>query len=406
VTEATQLINDIRKTGAHSDGESRINARSEVVRLSGLSLRDELQNHREQYLETLRASPFASLDLHPDLLSPLCDDPSVGLLALASWPIAGNGGRESARLAVLAKRQTRLRMLPRPDWAVVFNGLRLLGNEVIGCDSRSDAMPFANAIAELLARQETDSILFENLTVGSSLHEALIEATSADRRIAMYCLVQPQPRWWIDFPNNPADYWKKFSKNSRKRFRSDARKFDHELLRFTTAEDVPRFLERAAKVSSASWQDKRLGEHLSDAPGARRGLEQLAKIGAFRSYVLEHNDRPVAYRIGRQWNGKYTSEKVGYDLGFRQDGVGTLLTFRVLEDLIAHDTPSVFDFDFGDGQHKRFFGNRQTSSAVVMLVRRTVKNSAIFGAHRLLSDTLIGVRSSRIYKRLRRSYRG
>lgn len=180
-------------------------------------------------------------------------------------------------------------------------------------------------------------------------------------------------------------------------------------MRFTTKNDVARFLQQADHVSERSWQAKRLGSRVADSPEARRSLERLAQLGAFRSYILEQRGRPIAFALCRQWNGKFDYQEIGYDVEFAEYSPGTILLYRLLEDLIAHDSPRLFDFDSGDAEYKRMFGNRQTMSGPIMLTRRAWKYALIFGLSRSSSRTGSRLRSwagrSKPYKLLRRLYR-
>jgi len=405
MSEAIQVIDDPPRSvaeGQHDNPSAR--ATLKVLRLGSSDCVRELRSHRDQWIQGLKSSDYAGLDLHPDLLLPPSDDPQPGVTVFANWPAIGAGGAQNVLLAVLAPKRVRLRVLPKPAVQVFFDGHRLVGNEVIGCSSSDQAIPFVRAMFDLLAERESQCILIESLSIGSPLHAAIL-AAAGERSVAIHWPSKPQPHWWIDFPPNPADYWKKFSSRSRYNIRAAARKLEHEFLRFTTSDDVPRFLELACQVSKVSWQARRLGALLSDTPQRRETFQRFAQIGMFRSYVLQRQDRPIAFMVGRQWNSKFTCETIGYDAEFSDYGPGSVLQFRVLEDLIARDTPRLYDFEFGDGDHKRLFGNRQSQSAAILLAPRTWKNLAIFGIHRRASSAVEWIRSSSAYKRLRRSYR-
>src|SRR5207249_4733299 len=112
-------------------------------------------------------------------------------------------------------------------------------------------------------------------------------------------------------------------------------------------EQVDEFLDQAHRVSRQSWQAKRLGVRIRNTPEERAYYEFLASQGALRSYVLEHRGRPVAFEFGIQWNGRFVFEETGYDAAFAGHSPGTVLLFRILEDLIARDTPELLDFGYG-----------------------------------------------------------
>jgi CelD/BcsL family acetyltransferase involved in cellulose biosynthesis len=386
-----------------------LSERASLIQLRDATVQSEAQLHRDGWLESLTADRRGSLDLHPDLLFPAEITPPPGLIVIARWRSSAEGAAGRDALAVLRPRKLRIHLLPGPSLPVMVSGHRLVGDQIIGCGSPQEIVPFVKEMSALLASGQTEAVILEDVEMGGSLHQAAMNCVASDGHIALHPIAQPQPHWWIDFPESPADYWKKFSGKTRHYFRSTAKKLEHSLVRFTTGDDVARFLQQAEQVSQRSWQAKRLGPRVIDGPEARRSLERLSRLGAFRSYILEQRGRPIAFALCRQWNGKFDYQEIGYDVDFGEFSPGTVLLYRLLEDLIAHDSPRLFDFDSGEAEYKRMFGNRQTQSGPIILTRRAWRYSLIFGLHRSSSKTASRLRSwvgtSKSYKLLRRLYR-
>src|SRR5439155_10462813 len=101
--------------------------------------------------------------------------------------------------------------------------------------------------------------------------------------------------------------------------------------------------------------------------------EFLASQGALRAYVLEQNERPLAFEVGVQWKGCFVLEETAYDSAYAPQSPGTVLLFRILQDLVARDTPRLVDFGFGDGEYNRLFANQQTVSGSVLLLPRRLR---------------------------------
>jgi hypothetical protein len=369
-----------------------------IQRFSGVPCGELIRNRRDGWLRALKSAAGGSVDLHPDLLAQTCGD---ALLVLSS---AGADGGEM-KYAALAGQRIRMRVLIKPDLRLGLAGHRVIGNEIIGCTTPQDRGPFVEAMFDLVDRRESDCIMLDDLEIGSAMYQAVVSAAASDRRIMLHQPSGSQARWWIDFDADPAEYWKKFSKKTRETFRNKARKLEHTLLKFTSADDVAGFLKLAREVSQTSWQTKRMGLRISDTPETQQYWRTVAEIGAFRSYVLQQGERPIAFMVGRQWEGKFYYEEAGYDLEFSKQSPGTVLQIRVMEDLIEHDTPRVFDFSFGDGEHKRMFGNRKTDNAAFLLLRRSWRNSAVVGLQRAAAGVAGRLRSSRLYRHLRQSQR-
>src|SRR5262249_35693921 len=107
--------------------------------------------------------------------------------------------------------------------------------------------------------------------------------------------------------------------------------------------------------------------------------EAIASQGAMRSYILEHEGCPLAFMLASQWKKRFVPEEIGYDPSYAAFAPGTVLYYRLLEDLIAHDTPELLDLGFGDNEYKRVFGNEQTMSTPVILATRGWRNRLVGG---------------------------
>jgi CelD/BcsL family acetyltransferase involved in cellulose biosynthesis len=216
-------------------------------------------------------------------------------------------------------------------------------------------------------------VLFEDLETDSALRQALEQVASVHKRVKLFSPEGTQAHWWIDLPATMDDYLRKFSRKTRYNLKRTVDMLEHSCRRFTSSDDVATFLEKAHRVSQVSWQSKARGLRVNNTPALRAYFERFAALGAFRSYVLEQNDRPLAFAFGFQWKGCYTYEEVGFDPEYQKYSPGKVLFFRLLEDLIANDPPSVLDFGYGDSDYKQLFGTRQTRSGPVILARRDLR---------------------------------
>jgi len=227
--------------------------------------------------------------------------------------------------------------------------------------------------------------------------------------VAVFYPDKPQPHWWIRFPEKPGEYWNQFSSKTRYNFRREAQKLKHSVTCFAEKESVPGFLEKAHEISKRSWQRKRLGLRIGNTLEERSFYEFLASQGALRSYVLELDGRPLAFGVGVQWKGCFILEETAYDSTYSSYSPGTVLLFRILQDLIARDTPRLVDFGFGDGEYKRLFANQQTVSGSVLLLPRRLRPMLAMWVERLRRGVSRGFRTAssglRISSRLRRLYR-
>jgi hypothetical protein len=268
---------------------------------------------------------------------------------------------------------------------------------------------FTGAVRRLLGSGDSDCLLFEDLGVGSPLWQALGTA-GRGREAATFYRGKPQRHWWIRFPENGEQYWGQFSRKTRYNLRRAAKKLDHTLAPVTEASQVVDFLAKVHQVEQKTWQARRLRVRFKNSPRERRFWEGIASLGALRSYLLEQKGQPLAFVLGIQWNGCFIYYDIGYDAAYAQYSPGTVLLFRLLEDLIARTPPRLFDFGFGDADYKQLFGNHQTLSGSVLLVRRAWRPLATASLDRLRYGISQGLRAgiSRLgfQARLKGLYRG
>jgi hypothetical protein len=363
----------------------------------------------QDWLRWVTQGPESSIYLHPNLVLAAPAE-SASPLVYVRRSGTQSGTAQPACLAALAPKARRVRLTPGLPLGLSLRGRRLIGNQLLGDDGEESAEAFITALARWLrsAGSACEFVLFEDIEVQSPLWQALHEE-AARGEVVVYYPEKPQPHWWIRFPDKPEEYWIRFSSKTRYNFRRAAEKLEHSVTCFSEKESVPGFLEKAHEVSKRSWQMKRLGVRIGNTPEEKVFYEFLASQGAMRAYVLEQNGRPLAFEVGILWNGSFVLEETGYDASYVHYSPGTVLLYRVLQDLIARDTPHLVDFGFGDGEYKRLFANEQTASGPVLLMRRSFRPMLAMWIDRFRHSLSRGFRAAsnglHILHALRRVYR-
>ncbi len=322
------------------------------------------------------------------------------------WIYTDTDQGEIQTMALLApKRLPTIRELP---WLSHIDGWRLVGHELIGRNDDVAHQRFAAACIDILSRGHTDCVYLEDIEVDSPLWRESQLAGSDHDKISIAYPKPAQPHWQIRFPARASDYWQTVPRKVRYNSRRSAKRLSHRIEVIETAEQVPDFLAAARAISEESWQGKRVGIRFANSERERGMLTALANIGALRSYLLYHQEHPIAFVYGWQWQGFYSYDEIGYDGRFAAQGPGKVLLFRLLEDLIERNTPAILDFGNGDADYKRRFGtheivtgpmtmNSQKIKTRVALTLRELRNMA----DRSVRQTL---RRTGLYERVRRAY--
>jgi CelD/BcsL family acetyltransferase involved in cellulose biosynthesis len=355
---------------------------------------------RAKWLALLNGDGQGSIYQHPDVVR------SMEKSGTCPVVFANQDHDELSFLAVLLRMKRRYRIVPGLP-SLSLSLAKLLGNHVVGCHDEISLAPFLSMMSEVLSSGQVDQMLFEDLEVNSPLWKALANLRQTGVSVSYPCA--PQPHWWIRFPKVPQDYWKKFSHKRRYNLRSSVKKLRHQVICYRSQQEVATFLEKAFHVSQKSWQTRRLGLRIENSFQERKYWESVATQGAYRSYILAQDAQPIAFMLGIQWQGTFVSEEIGYDPAHADFAPGTVLHFRVLEDLIASDTPAMVDFGFGDNVYKQVFGNHQTLSGPVLVSRRAWRPSLVIWSQRMRSKAgqvlRAGLRHSGGITTVRRLYR-
>lgn len=325
---------------------------------------------RRAWAECVVNDRGGSVYAHPDVVLSARSASDRPPAVYLRWDTAGRTGALNA-LAVLAPTIYRVPLVPGLAVGLRVRGGRVLGDDLVGDRGPDSVAAFLKGVNQYLRSRRADCVRFDSIEVGSPLWDVL-STSGACPGVSVFYPGKPQPHWTIDFPEKADDYWQKFSSKTRSTFRRKAKKLEHTIVCFSTPDAVAPFLEQSHAVSRSTWQSKRLGLRIRNSPDELRYWTALARLGTMRCYVLAQNDKPLAFVVGVQWQGVFHYEELGYDPAFADFSPGTVLLFRLLEDLIARDTPRRVDFGFGDADYKQIFGTRQTQSGPVLLVRRGV----------------------------------
>jgi hypothetical protein len=331
---------------------------------------DGAEFHRS-WLDCLMHAPNGEIDLHPDFAiaeNELCDPPLVYTRRVGSK----SEPPSFASLAVLGARNRHLPLLPGLPWRVSLRERYLLADQVAGDNSIEALSGFMEGVRQVLRTGVADWVYFDDVEVDSPLWKLLADSNHAPG-VAVFYPSPPQARWRLRFPEKPEDVWTNFTNRTRENFRKRLKKFPHQLHCYRGESEVGTFLAKAHAVSLKSWQTQHMGLRISLDAEQQRRWERIARMGAMRSYILEHEGAPVAFMQSVQWKGTVLGIETGYDQAYAKFSPGTILLVRMLEDLLAKDTPRRLDFGWGDAEYKQMFSNERTVSGRVLLVRRAIK---------------------------------
>ena len=178
-------------------------------------------------------------------------------------------------------------------------------------------------------------------------------------RVVLYSWA-PTPHWQLRIAGSFEDYLRRFSANTRTKFRRRPRVLGEAcggevaLRTVTDREQVRDFLAQSVRIAAnTAWAESLVRDLGSEL--AADDLGRLADRGVLRSYLLTAGDELVAFQVGWLINDTYRMYRTGFDSRWDKCSPGTCLSYLVIQDI--HRLPNVKVIDFGHGHwdYKQYF---------------------------------------------------
>jgi hypothetical protein len=188
--------------------------------------------------------------------------------------------------------------------------------------------------------------------------------------------------YFIDVRGSFEDYLGRRSSKSRSNLKRSLKKLQNRnpegLLKIAdTPGDMAGFLREAAAISRQTYQSRLLQSGLSDSPETLAAMEDRARRGLARGYLLYDQGQPIAFAWCSGEGESLTYDVIGYIEETAPLSPGTVLLYLIVEDLFRLGRFRVFDFGVGEAPYKKFFSTGSLEFVDACLFRPTA-------SHRLL----------------------
>jgi hypothetical protein len=262
--------------------------------------------------------------------------------------------------------------------------MRLLGG---GAHFPEETAAYELLFRELLGRSNRfDAIYLEDVPINSFLWKFAESNPVVACSFSRYVPEPLAPRMLLRLDGSFEEYMGRFSSKHRQTLRRKVRKF-HDVApgevrsaRFTNVEDVDSFVDRAIEISKKTYQWNLLGGGLRSLEKLKRRFAFLARQGWFRSYILFCKDTPCAFVVGYQYGQRFYLDDMGYDPGWKDYSVGTVLQLAIIEDLGTYNRPHTYDL--GEyGPHKEEFATDNYPQGKLFLFRPGAYTDVVKAGH-------------------------
>jgi len=231
--------------------------------------------------------------------------------------------------------------------------------------------------------------------LGVSVDSALGRVIRSAEVRKLFHVMQHGPQYQrrlLRLPQNLDKYMSLLGSKTRQDLRRQERRLlketgnDVRLGIYGDPESVSSFLDTVQTVSQRTYQWNQLGMGIQNRESTRVHLENVARKGWLRGYVLYARGAPVAYMVGYLYRSTYYSESIGYDPNWAEWSVGNVLHLHVVRDLMERAT-EWFDFMYGDNSNKERLSSDSRTEGNFYLLPRTYGWTVYVSAHRAFDAT-------------------
>ncbi len=240
--------------------------------------------------------------------------------------------------------------------------------------------------AKFLSKYDVQVALMNSCPVSRSS-----KRISVQDGVIVYCMAR-YDHHYVNVQNSFEGYLGKFKSKTRATLKKKVHKFLQDgqdgayFRKFKTATEMDTFLKLAAVVSAKTYQHRLFDRGIPSSREFRRGVMEQAERNLVRGYLLYLGGIPVAYTFA-----PFVSEGVilydynGYDPEFGKLSPGTVIQYKVIEDLCLDRDAKIYDLCIGEDEHKTLFSTNSTYCADILILRSSLGNMLIVFTHHALA---------------------
>lgn len=201
------------------------------------------------------------------------------------------------------------------------------------------------------------------------------------------CYVPRRERlYFVKLSGNFAGYLGLRSAKSRYNLKRSVKQFQDRNLTpilevFSAPEEMAGFHQTAATISRQTYQSQLLHSGLPDSASFRASMEEKARQGEARGYVLKDQGEAIAFAWCTSKGTRLTYDVIGYLPQHAQSSPGTVLLYLILEDLFRLGRFEIFDFGIGEAAYKSAFATDQLNFSDAYLFRNSLRHRLLVSLH-------------------------
>ena len=198
---------------------------------------------------------------------------------------------------------------------------------------------------------------------------------------------------YVDTQINFEEYQKKFKSKTRSTLKRKVSKFFQDdpdgnyFRKFRTAEEIDCFIKLASLVSVKTYQHRLFGRGIPDSREFCLHARKQAQLGLVRGYLLYLGGNPVAYTYAPIVNQEVLLyDYNGYDPVYSKLSPGTVMQYKIIEDLCSDPDVRIYDLCTGEDEAKMLFSTDSRYCADVLVLRKSLRNMFLVTTHFALTS--------------------
>lgn len=198
---------------------------------------------------------------------------------------------------------------------------------------------------------------------------------------------------YVDTQVSFEEYQKKFKSKTRSTLKKKVSKFFQDdpgqnyFRKFRTAEEIDSFIKLASLVSAKTYQHRLFGRGIPDNREFCLRARKQAQLGLVRGYLLYSEGNPVAYTYAPTVNqGVLLYDYNGYDPDYSKLSPGTVMQYKIIEDLCSDPDVRIYDLCTGEDDAKMLFSTDSRYCADVLVLRKSLGNMFLVMTHFALTS--------------------
>ncbi len=271
-------------------------------------------------------------------------------------------------------------------WSFYCNEIRSVGTGTLVDCTKPEESFVELKITHLLQQQakiHNAYVFFEAIEKNDLLYNPLFK-----KHDSTYYELDVSQTFHLTFKPNFDAYLQSKNKKNRHSIKKDLRRFEKAFDNEFSIKDsysglsANEFIESSSAVLIKSWKKGLVGS-IVGSEGFLQQLSALIELDIARIFILEVENKPVAFAIGYSFGNNFFYEEIAYDEVFAKSGIGSYLTISVVKSLHnemerSEDVTSVFSFGVGDNIYKRKLCDEYIDCKNLMLCTPRSKMSAFF----------------------------